>query len=1109
MERDCPAVRLKAALIIIAIVLVITAVNFGSSLMLTRDTLNVTMSEDLSIALDIANESVSMRIRLYKSNAQTAAVRLARVGSPEAMKTVMRELLVEFPDFMAFTVFGRQGILAEYGDSPTSINWLDQSKYVESAFNGQTIISTTSYNEKAEKLVMHICTPMGHDTILSVTISGMIFSELLGSYILRDTRSVFMLDEYGTMIAHFLPELVTSRINLADSHTPVATVGNNLQVTTDFFREMLMKDKGLGNYIRDGVEYQCAYAKITASTAGWYIALSVPMSENLVVKLQDRLMLLAIIFFAAGALAAGVSSGLIAKPYNKIAEQNRRLEELNEISCSQNEKILEAHQVTKLMMDATPICSMLWDRQCNIIDCNEETVKTFGMKDTQDFLDHFFDFSPEYQSNGRSSRDLVLELINKTFEDGRVSSEWMHQLQDGTPVQCEMTFVRVRKNTDYIVAAYARDLRTHNRMMAETRRLQTELEVALKEAQDANRAKTSFLANMSHDMRTPLNAVLGLSELILNTGEPKRQAEWNEIKDRLEKIYSSGMTLLGLVNDILDISKIESGKYELHPIKYDTASLINDIVSLNIVRIGEKPIQFILTIDENLPGQLSGDDLRIKQIFNNLLSNAFKYTNSGTVEWKMSFERDGDTIWLISDIKDTGMGIRSEDIEKLFEDYRQVDAQINRRVESTGLGLSITKRLAGMMNGDITVKSEYGKGSTFSVRLRQRFVSDIPIGKETAALLMNANFTDNKRDRSANLKRIDLSYASVLVVDDMPTNLDVAKGMLKPYGVRVDCAGSGRQAIDMITACGSKENPRYDAVFMDHMMPGMNGIEAVRVIREELGTDYARTVPIIALTANAITGNENMFLGHGFQAFISKPIDTLRLDSILRRWVRDKNREEELGIQNSVQNLSFHTEQSDPPSGGIAIAGVDTDAGLKRFAGNEEEYLKVLKSYTENTRPLLGDMEKSLASGDLSAYAVTAHGIKGASFGIGASSAGSDAEQLEKLAKAGEAEQAAALNSAFIASMTRLLDSIDSALSAYSAQDSKPVAAAPDPALLRELREACDEYDVRRIDRIMSLLESFEYENGSELVAWLHKQVEDMNFREISGGAWPVFPTTK
>jgi len=957
--------RWIAALIIIAIAFVITVFNFGSSLILTRNTLNVTMSEDISLARDIANDFVSNRIWLYKSNAQTAAERLMKIDSVAAMENVMSELLTEFADFMAFTVFNKREIVAEYGDSPTSINLLDHSKYINAAFDGRTVISTIRFNETTGKLVMYICTPMNQNRILSVTISGMIFSEILDEYILRDTRSIFMLDEYGTVIAqqptaHFLQYAVNSRINLITDQDVFGS-----QFSANFFNDMLMNEKGMGNYFINNVEYQCAYAKVSASETGWYICLSVPVSENLLNKLKNRLLVLDIIFFAIGIVAAIVCSGQIVKPYYKVADQNRSLEEL----------------------------------------------------------------------------------------------------------------------------------------MGETRRLQSELEAALKEAQEANRAKSTFLATMSHEMRTPLNAIVGFSELLLNTGIISQQPVLGEIKENLGKIYNSGITLLGIVNDILDISKIESGRFDLHPIKYDTSSLLNDIISLNIIRIREKPIKFFITVDDCLPKQLFGDDLRIKQIFNNLLSNAFKYTDYGIVEWNVSFERNGDNVWLVSYVKDTGIGIKNADIPKLFKNYSQVNAQTNRKAESTGLGLSITKHLVEMMDGNITFQNEYGKGMTFFVRLRQQFVSEVTIGRETANNIMNVRFANKRRTQNSLLKRVDLSYANVLVVDDVQTNLDVARGMLIPYGLYIDCALNGQQAIDMIR----KENPRYDIVFMDHMMHDMDGIETVRIIREEIGTSYACNVPIIALTANAIIGNEKMFLKHGFQAFISKPIDLMLLDSILRRWVGNKKIYEKSDQKEEYEKNSYSSKNEEAFLNGIAIEGIDIDKGLKLFSGDKEVFINVLHSYSVNTRPLLGIIKKYLESDNIADYGVTVHGIKGSSFAIGAIQAGKYAERLEYMAKMRKMDEVLVENEVFDKYMENLLDSIDGTLNIIKVKNRKPIASSPDPELLQELRSACMEFDMGKVDKIITLLESYEYIKGAQLIKWLHEQVDEMNLSEISDGNWSNF----
>jgi signal transduction histidine kinase/CheY-like chemotaxis protein len=404
--------------------------------------------------------------------------------------------------------------------------------------------------------------------------------------------------------------------------------------------------------------------------------------------------------------------------------------------------------------------------------------------------------------------------------------------------------------------------------------------VRARERAEANaEAKSDFLANMSHEMRTPLNAIIGLSELALGEEDLDKNVE-----HKLEQVYNSGITLLHLINDILDISKISSGKFDLIEAEYDTAGFINDTAALNAIRIGAKPLTFKLVVNENLPSALIGDELRIKQIFNNLLSNAFKYTDKGCVTWTIASEQDGGDLWLVSSVQDTGFGIRQEDLGKLFGEYNQIDAKSNRKIEGTGLGLPIAKNLVELMEGSIAVSSEYGEGSTFSVRIKQTKACDGNIGAEVAEKLAGLNYSERKRDRSEKLVRAHLPNARVLVVDDVATNLEVARGMMLPYNMRIDCVLSGQQAIDLVRT----EKVTYDAIFMDHMMPGMDGVEATRIIREEIGTEYAQTIPIIALTANAVVGTEEMFLSNGFQAFLSKPIDIARMDYIINHWIRDK-----------------------------------------------------------------------------------------------------------------------------------------------------------------------------------------------------------------------------
>ena len=520
-------------------------------------------------------------------------------------------------------------------------------------------------------------------------------------------------------------------------------------------------------------------------------------------------------------------------------------------------------------------------------------------------------------------------------------------------------------------------------------------------ALQASRSKSTFLANMSHELRTPLNVIIGLTDLTLGESHLEKN-----ISENLQKISNAGGTLLGIVNDILDFSKIETGNLTLVSELYHMSSLLSDIVTLMLVKLGEKPITFTLNISDDMPNNIRGDDLRVKQIFNNLLSNAVKYTNEGSIELSISCTCENEKyVWMDISVKDSGIGIKENHIKNLFDDYFQANTRLNRKFKGTGLGLSITQQLAKMMNGSINVQSEYGKGSIFSVRIRQDFVDNVPIGTEVADNLRMFRYAENKRTTSQKLVRPDLSYARVLVVDDMQTNLDVAAGLLGKYKMKVDCVTSGQEALSLIRA----KKPLFDMIFMDHMMPDMDGIETTAAIRA-LGTEYALNVPIVALTANAIMGVEDMFYSNGFQEFISKPIDIMLLDSIIRKWIRKK-----LPDESPVSGAQFAGEVLS-----INIPNVDTAAGLSLYSGELDIYIEILRSFAVNTPPALDKIRNiTLSEETLQSYAIHVHGIKGTCASIRAAIQ-AEAFELEKMAKAGDLSGVLERNEAFIKAVEKV-----------------------------------------------------------------------------------------
>lgn len=723
------------------------------------------------------------------------------------------------------------------------------------------------------------------------------------------------------------------------------------------------------------------------------------------------------------------------------------------------------------------------------------------LKRTEFKLNYIFDNSVGSYFGFNEKETLLASIISKAqlfVNTSEISQVWMFRVYN---YQEE---ARLRQNLAVggllalVILALAVTVfmrrRNEQRLQALVDQRTDELAEQIIATESASQAKSSFLALMSHEMRTPLNAIIGLSQLALDdNAEPK------EVRENTERIYGSGITLLHIVNDILDISKIEAGKMEIIPVNYDMASLINDTITLNILRINNKPIEFKLHIDPSMPANFFGDELRVKQIMNNLLSNAFKYTQKGTVDWTLSHEREGDTLWLTASIKDTGMGIRQEDVEKLFSDYNQVDTKANRKIEGTGLGLAIVKKMIDLMDGSILVESSYGEGSTFTVRVRQAYVDDAILGEKLVRSLTEFRYTEQKQQMSNEFVRIKLPNARVLVVDDVETNLIVAKGFMKPYGMTIDCVTNGPDALVALR----EEKVHYDALFVDHMMPGMDGIELTHIIREEIGSDYARNIPIIAMTANAVMGSEEMFLSNGFDAFLAKPVEIDQLDAVIRKWVRGKEADNETDEQCFLaEEVAPRREQEGDQAAVLVFdtldgSGLNWEAGLARFSGNEESYLDVLTAYVTYTPGMLDDLER-WSEERLDEYAITVHGIKGSSRTIGAEALGSQAEALEFAAKEGNVAFIRETEEGFLAETRDLIAKIAACISLARGGAAKPAKDKPDRDLLKELAEACRQADIDLIDEAMESLEGFEYREQGELVTWLRAEVNQVHFLQIA-----------
>ena len=641
---------------------------------------------------------------------------------------------------------------------------------------------------------------------------------------------------------------------------------------------------------------------------------------------------------------------------------------------------------------------------------------------------------------------------------------------------------------------------------------------ALKARSDEeNKDKTSFLARMSHEIRTPMNSILGTAELVY------RKPISGEIKEYIDIIQQSGNTLLAIINDILDYSKIESNRLNIEPRSYHAASVINDIVNLIRPRAAEKSLDFFVRVDAQLPAEMRGDDMRLRQILTNLLSNAVKYTQKGFISLTVDMELlDEKRLRLLCEIKDSGIGIKKSDTKQLFAEFSRVDARHNQGIEGTGLGLVITRALCRAMGGDVTMESEYGLGSVFRASVVQEydaqknialvaeserkkvifyddrrqyiqslagafdslgveaenagsfveFLVQLEVGhyeyafvssryamecisivgkrnaplqliimvelgeasvyREVSSIMMPvysvtlANALNGINDTTLKNSRLRVHFtapaARILIVDDISTNLRVAKELMNPYNMNVHTCMSGEKAVEMV------KNDHYDLVFMDHMMPGMDGIEATAKIRA-LSEDK-RDLPIIALTANAVSGQREMFLENGIDDFLAKPIDVQKLNDMLEKW---------LPAEKCVESVRPHQQEDRHEArDAIFIPGVDVEAGIRNSGGSETAYLDILADFCRDAENRADKILAAFNSGDTKLFITHVHALKGAARSIGAMEAGDAAAALEESAAGADTETVKYKTNELLGTMRVLLNGIRAVVQKASENNETP-----------------------------------------------------------------------
>jgi signal transduction histidine kinase/CheY-like chemotaxis protein len=608
-----------------------------------------------------------------------------------------------------------------------------------------------------------------------------------------------------------------------------------------------------------------------------------------------------------------------------------------------------------------------------------------------------------------------------------------------------------------------------------------EMAIISEKATAASEAKSNFLSNMSHEIRTPINAILGMNEMIL------RESDDQEVLNYSENIKNAGKTLIGLINDILDFSKIEARKIEINPVNYDLASVLNDLVVMISSRADDKGLELILDFDKNLPIKMNGDEVRIKQIITNILTNAVKYTKKGGVTFSVGYERiynEPDQVMLKVAITDTGIGIKEEDIKRLFIEFERIEEKRNRNIEGTGLGMTITRSLLEMMGSSLCVKSEYGKGSTFSFTLKQKVINWDPLGD------YEDRFKELRECHSRYKERLVAKEAHILAVDDNPLNIMVIKSLLKETEIIIDTAENGDKGINLAA------KNKYDVILMDHMMPGKDGIETMHEIKSLPDSLNAKT-PVICVTANAISGAKEEYLEEGFDDYLTKPIDSEKLEELLIRYLpRDKVKMVNINdVPEDVEDPKIHEEIEALRDQDM----IDIEKGLQ-ISGSPEAYIPILKICYDFADDWIYNLNECFKNGNLSEYTTRVHAIKSSLKTIGATELSDEAQKLENAGKEFDTVYINAHHDDFI-DRCRYIKTILNKAFKKSGDPYEGMPLADDTLLsvvYESIRKAAADMDCNALESIFEEMEDYRIpDKDRELFKKLKKAEERFDYDEI------------